>query len=83
MEIININSDIFYLNGGLLSRDDGPAIEYSSGDKYWFSNGKIHREEGPAFISRSGTKEYWLFNKMAQGDEIKNIKRNKLLNELN
>src|SRR6056300_1245101 len=30
-------------------REDGPAVEYTDGDKEWFINGALHREDGPAF----------------------------------
>lgn len=34
----------------ILHRDDGPAVEYPSGDvEYWF-NGELHRLDGPAVI---------------------------------
>ncbi len=32
---------------GELHREDGPAIEYTSGTKMWYQNGKLHREDGP------------------------------------
>jgi hypothetical protein len=44
-----------------LHREDGPAIEYASGDKYWYRNGKLHREDGPAMECANGTK-YWYIN---------------------
>ncbi len=33
---------------GALHREDGPAIEYTSGCKKYFLNGELHREDGPA-----------------------------------
>ncbi|MFZ9907786.1 MAG: hypothetical protein ACO3FJ_08860 [Ilumatobacteraceae bacterium] len=33
---------------GQLHRTDGPAVEYSDGDRLWCINGKLHREDGPA-----------------------------------
>jgi len=33
---------------GGLHREDGPAIEWASGNKEWYLNGKCHREDGPA-----------------------------------
>ena len=41
-------------------RVDGPAVEYSNGDKHWWLNGKRHREDGPAIEFYNGTK-YWFF----------------------
>jgi len=45
---------------GRLHREDGPAIEYTGGDKEWWLNGKYHRENGPAVESVNGRKEWWL-----------------------
>ena len=33
---------------GKFHREDGPAIEWSNGDKEWYLNGRRHREDGPA-----------------------------------
>jgi hypothetical protein len=32
----------------ILHRLDGPAVEWSNGDKVWWVNGKKHRLDGPA-----------------------------------
>lgn len=32
----------------LLDREDGPAMECTSGFRYWFRRGKLHRRDGPA-----------------------------------
>jgi hypothetical protein len=50
-----------YINeNGQLHRLDGPAREYSSGEKYWYKNGDLHREDGPAYIDYANVnKEYW------------------------
>lgn len=42
-------------------REDGPAIEYSNGDKKWYFNGKLHRTDGPAIECSNGDKK-WYFN---------------------
>ena len=42
-------------------REDGPAIEWSNGDKEWWLNGKRHREDGPAVESADGGK-FWYLN---------------------
>ena len=47
--------------GGAFHRDNGPAIEYTNGNKYWYMNGKIHREDGPAVEYTNGSK-YWYMN---------------------
>ena len=42
-------------------REDGPAVEYTSGNKFWCKNGEFHREDGPAIEYADGTK-YWYKN---------------------
>jgi hypothetical protein len=51
----------WYNSNNELHREDGPAMEYASGDKYWYINGKRHREDGPAIELANGTK-YWYIN---------------------
>jgi hypothetical protein len=43
---------------GHLHREDGPALEWSSGDKSWWINGKRHREDGPSIEWINGYKEW-------------------------
>jgi hypothetical protein len=43
---------------------DGPAIEYSNGDKEWYQNGKKHRVDGPAIECVNGNKEWWQNGKL-------------------
>jgi hypothetical protein len=40
-------------------REDGPAIEYTSGDKFWYINGKLHRDNGPAKDCANGDKLWY------------------------
>jgi len=47
----------------ILHREDGPAIEFVSGDKAWFLNGKCHREDGPAIEWADGSKAWYLNGK--------------------
>ncbi len=42
-------------------REDGPAIEFSDGDKHWYVHGLRHREDGPAAEFADGTKG-WIIN---------------------
>ena len=49
----------WYLNGKL-HRVEGPAIEWSNGDKEWYLNDKRHRVEGPAIEWSYGDKSWWL-----------------------
>ena len=41
-------------------REDGPAVERTSGYKEWHLNGECHREDGPACEWADGTKSWWL-----------------------
>ena len=52
-----------YRLDGELHREDGPAIEFTNGNKEWWLNGKLHREDGPAIEYTNGTKEWWLNGK--------------------
>jgi len=47
-------------NRSIIHREDGPAIEYASGDKVWCGDGQYHRVDGPAVIESDGTK-FWYF----------------------
>jgi hypothetical protein len=44
-------------------REDGPALEYTNGDKIWYINGKCHREDGPAVEYADGTKCWYINDK--------------------
>ena len=53
------NKDIKFRNAeGKLHRTDGPAIEFSNGEKHWHIKGKLHRTDGPAIEFADGDK-YW------------------------
>jgi hypothetical protein len=49
-----------YRLNGKLHREDGPAIEWASGNKSWWFNGKCHRTDGPARELVNGDKEWYL-----------------------
>ncbi len=55
--------NIGHIKDGKLHREDGPAIEWSNGDKFWYLNGKLHREYGPAIKLISGHEEWWVNGK--------------------
>ena len=59
----------WYLNGER-HREDGPAVECSSGDKYWYLNDKLHREDGPALEFDNGDKSWYLNGKSLTEDEF-------------
>jgi|SRR5210317_2028740 hypothetical protein len=61
---VDEGGDKFYFSDRKMTirhREDGPAIEYTSGDKVWYINGKRHREDGPAIEWANGDK-YWYIN---------------------
>ena len=43
-----------------LHRENGPAVEYTTGDKRWYQNGDLHRTNGPAIEYASGTKRWYI-----------------------
>ena len=55
---------------GGLHREDGPAVEYSSGDKTWWVNGIRHREDVPAIEWADGDKAWYLNNEEYTRDEF-------------
>ena len=48
-EIDSERNKFWYNSKGMRHREDGPAEEYTNGDKFWWKNGKLHREDGPSF----------------------------------
>lgn len=59
--VINKNLDRFFYNKKFqLHRDNGPAIEYSNGDRVWYQNDKRHRIDGPAVEYENGYKSWWV-----------------------
>ena len=68
-KIIDIRGTIFYYNkNGERHREDGPAVEYTNGDKYWFKNNKYHRENGPAIEFADGEKHWFKNGKLHRED---------------
>ncbi len=59
---------------GKLHREDGPAIEYVSGQKEWYKNDKRHREDGPAIEYTDGQKEYYINGKEISEEIFNNSK---------
>jgi hypothetical protein len=51
---------IYYYLNYKYHRLDGPAREYSNGDKFWYQNGLLHRLDGPAIFSDGD--EFWYQN---------------------
>ena len=60
---------------GVKHREDGPAIERSSGTKAWYQNGLLHRKDGPAVEYANGDKEWWINGKeYTESDFLTKIK---------
>jgi hypothetical protein len=47
-----------WLTHGILHRENGPAITYSSGEYEWYNNGLLHRVGGPALYSHVNGHNY-------------------------
>ena len=71
---------LYYIKGTKVShRDDGPAIEYTNGDKVWYQHGKRHRLDGPAVEWDNGNKEFWVDGKYLSQEEFdRKIKKSKM-----
>ena len=44
-------------------RLDGPAMEYTNGDKVWCVDDRVHRSDGPAIEYANGGKEWYVDGK--------------------
>ena len=60
---------IYYLLNGKCHRSDGPAVEWSDGDKYWFFYGKRHRSDGPALEWSDGITEWYYYEYVADSEK--------------
>jgi hypothetical protein len=63
----------FHYKDGIFHRVDGPAIEYSGGEKEWWLYGERHRVDGPAIEYSSGKKEWWLYGEILYYDGYNNL----------
>ncbi len=55
-EINKFGTIIYYNEQDQCHREDGPALEYTNGEKYWYINNLLHRIGGPAEILSCGTR---------------------------
>lgn len=62
------NKTIWYNLEGQRHREDGPAVEWASGDKAWCLNDQLHREDGPAIEYVNGDKEWFLNDELHRED---------------
>ena len=44
----------------ILHRENGPAVEYMSGNKFWYQDGELHRTDGPATEYSDGNKAWYI-----------------------
>ena len=63
IDVDEYGTRIYYNHAGRLHCEEGPAIEWSSGNKAWWQNGLRHRTDGPAIVYKDGNKEWWLNGK--------------------
>jgi hypothetical protein len=80
------NKEQWYFNGYLIHRDDGPGIEWHTGNKEWYFEGHLHKENGPAVEYHDG-KKLWFINGKEYTKEtyskVLNLKnKNRVLNEI-
>ena len=59
IEVDKCGTRRYFNNADKLHRTDGPAVEYTDGDKFWWQNGLLHRTDGPAIERANGTKEWF------------------------
>ena len=60
---VDINKKVHWINDKI-HRTDGPAVEWSNGDREWWVNGKLHRIDGPAKEYANGLKKWYKNNKL-------------------
>ena len=60
----------YHNSNNLLHREDGPAVEYSNGDRVWYLGGRLHREDGPAVERPDGIRFWYLDGKRLSEDEF-------------
>jgi len=63
---------------GVLHRENGPAIEFSTGSKFWYKEGKRHRVNGPAIEFVDGEKRWYIEDQEYTEEEF-----NKKIREMN
>jgi hypothetical protein len=59
---VSANGDVHWYQNGEYHREDGPAVEMTSGFKAWYRHGKRHRIDGPAVEEACGGYKAWWVN---------------------
>ncbi len=62
-KVVEQFSVYYYNEKNEFHREDGPALEFTNGNKYWYINGLKHRIDGPAAQNDSIGKVYYIMGK--------------------
>ena len=62
-EVDKFGTRRYYNSANQLHRENGPAIEWLTGDKQWYQEGRRHRIDGPAVVYANGSKAWYINNK--------------------
>lgn len=72
----------YYNENNRLHKENGPAIEYSDGDKEWWIKGELHRLDDAAIEYADGSKQWWINHRFIGSsyegfteDDFENYKR--------
>jgi hypothetical protein len=68
MEIDEAGNKFWRNSSGKCHRTDGPAVEWSNGDKEWLVGGKFHRTGGPAIEWSDGDKQWYVNGNLHRTD---------------
>ena len=66
-EINEFGTKFWFDSDGKYHREDGPAAEWSNGNKWWCKHGQFHREDGPAIKWTRGGK-WFIHGKLHRED---------------
>lgn len=70
------NGDKYWrISNGQYHREDGPAVETTTGTKYWYRYDVLHRDDGPAieWLDGSGNTAYYINGKRIHQLQNKHI----------
>ncbi len=68
LEIYSNGTRYWFNSKNEYHRENGPAIEFSDGEKEWRKNGLLHRLDGPAILLRTGHKGWYKNGKRHRED---------------
>ena len=74
MSVLKNKDGVFHFDEkNYFHREDGPAIEFSNGQKEWYVHGKVHRVDGPAVEYAGGDKAWYLNGKEYSEEKHKRL----------